>query len=140
VDTAFSKEVIATAGFQTAAWSNTQHSLPPLLGQVLATYRLTGNLDSSTFFNEISFRMKSFYPPPASLLSSIVPGSRKRKRSWEEPRATNPVRYVLVEGNSGRIALRPLAPPLPDDFSHDALASRIIAGFSLPVPQFAQDV
>lgn len=139
VDRTFSKEVIATAGFQAIiAWAGAEYSLPPLMDEVLARYRVTGNLDSATLFNEISFRMKELYRPPSSL--PIVPSLYRRNQSWEEPRATNPVRYVLVQGNSGSIVLKPLPDNLRSALRSDTLACRVAAGFMLPPQQFIQYV
>lgn len=99
------------------------------MDEVLATYRVTGNLDSSTLFNEISFRMKELYrPPPSPIDFSFC----RRRDSLEEPRATNPVRYVFVQGNSGSIAWKPLPDSLPCHLRSNTLACRVAAGFMLP--------
>ncbi|OIW25188.1 hypothetical protein CONLIGDRAFT_84214 [Coniochaeta ligniaria NRRL 30616] len=112
VDTTFSKEVIATAGFQTVCWAGQEFSLALILPGVLRVYQQTGNLDrldSSILFNEVSFRMKEHYKtmPPGSF------GSGKRTGSWQDATATNPVHYEVVQGTSRGIALRPLAQPRP---------------------------
>lgn len=98
VDRIFSKEVITTAGFRSVCWREEEYSLSYLLPLVLSDYAQSGKLDSSIFFNEVSARIKDKYKEPP-----LPVRSRKRKLYSPEPTATNPVRYVTVQGRSGRL-------------------------------------
>ncbi|KAB5543021.1 hypothetical protein GE09DRAFT_235024 [Coniochaeta sp. 2T2.1] len=109
VNATFSKEVIATASFQTVQWRGQEFSFEPILAAVLARHKATSDLDSSKLTNKVSFRMREFYKPPQP--SPGASGSLKRKRSFEIPCTANPVRYELVRGTSGPIALRSLPQP-----------------------------
>ncbi|OIW25187.1 hypothetical protein CONLIGDRAFT_84067 [Coniochaeta ligniaria NRRL 30616] len=102
---AFSKEVIATAGFDSTYWSGKKYSFATIMSQVFADFKEANDLDSLGLFSEISYRMK--------LQSPCRTKTKKEALVESEGHPTNPVQYQLVPGKPMGIPLKPLPSKTP---------------------------
>jgi len=136
------KEIIAAAGFQTLASNGQQYSLVPVLHAGFASHRVSGNLDSSTFFTEISFRMKELYQPSPPIVTVANPRRIPEDEAKLE-RGTAPYESITLRATAGEFGQHRLEAPAASYLARSAptpIYWLYCHAFSLPLEDFNERV